>query len=126
MKAMSASTKPASTSSQWPEASCTSRVHDRYGERGRLSREALYEIGGRDDRDVPEWVEREQIGVAGDDQVGMAVYRRFQEFVIRGIAARHDPLGNGDRLGVGRQFCQPSPSVGVDQRVKVRAGDNPK
>jgi putative transcription antitermination factor YqgF len=34
----------------------------RYGARGRLSREALYESGTRDDRDLSEWFEREQIG----------------------------------------------------------------
>jgi hypothetical protein len=48
-----------------------------------LSREARHKIGGRDDRDMPKWVEREQIGTAGDDQVGMAVIANSKNFVIR-------------------------------------------
>jgi hypothetical protein len=36
---------------------------------------------------VPKWIEREQIGIAGDDQIGMAVYRQFQELLS--VGSRH-------------------------------------
>src|SRR5215469_15563072 len=57
-----------------------------------LSREPLYKLGGWDDRDLSEWVESKQIGVAGDDQIGMTVDRQFEKLVVGGIAALGDPL----------------------------------
>jgi hypothetical protein len=72
--------------------------------------------------DVPERVEREQIGVAGDDQIGMAVYRQLQKLVVgsRHAATRSVMVTSSAPA----KFPQPSPSVGVDQRDKVRAGDD--
>ena len=98
----------------------------RFGERGRLSREALYEIGRRDDRDLSEWVEREQIGVAGDDQIGMAVYRQFQEFVVLRITARDDPLNDPYQFGPRDEFAQPIPKARRDQRCKTRPSQRDK
>src|SRR5271170_1630432 len=62
---------------------------------------ALHEGGGRDDRNFPERIEREQIGVAGDDQIGMAADGQLEEFVILRIAAGSYPLGDGDLLAAG-------------------------
>ena len=53
----------------------------------------------RDDRDLAEWIEREQIAVAGDDQVRVAVDRQLEKFVVRGIAAGGNALGDRHQLG---------------------------
>jgi hypothetical protein len=49
----------------------------------------------------------EQIAVAGDDKIRMTVDRQFEKFVVRGIAARDDPLGDRHQLGRGHQLPQP-------------------
>ena len=64
-----------------------------------LSNYALHKLGRCDDRNFPEGIEREQIGVAGDDQIRFAVDGQFQKFVVLGITAGSDPLGNIDQLG---------------------------
>ena len=51
---------------------------------------------------MAEWIEREQIAVAGDDQVRVAVDRQLEKLVVGGIAA------DGDALGVRRQFGRAS------------------
>jgi hypothetical protein len=62
----------------------------------------LHESGRRHDRDLAERIERQQVAVAGDDQVRVAVDRQLEEFIIRGIAAGGDALGDRHQLG-GRQ-----------------------
>jgi hypothetical protein len=57
-------------------------------------------------------------------QVRVAADGQFQKFVVGRIAARGDPLGDGDQLGGSHQFLQPFPRVGIDQRVKVGTGDD--
>jgi hypothetical protein len=36
---------------------------------------------------LAEWIEREQVAVAGDDQGRVAVDRQLEKFVVGGIAA---------------------------------------
>jgi hypothetical protein len=50
----------------------------------------------------------------------VAVHGEFQELVVRGIAARGDPLGDRHRLRRCRQFPKPFLRGGRDQRRKVR------
>jgi hypothetical protein len=52
-----------------------------------LSRRALHEGGGCDDRDLPERIEREQIGVAGDDHIGPAADGQLQN--LSSVGSRH-------------------------------------
>ena len=47
----------------------------------------MAERGRRDDRDAPECVEHQQIGITGDDQIGPAIDRKIQEFVVSRIPA---------------------------------------
>ncbi len=54
----------------------------------------MHEDRRRDDRDLAERIEREQIAVAGDDQVRMAVDRQLGEFVVSGIAAGGNALSD--------------------------------
>jgi hypothetical protein len=89
--------------------------------RYRLSREALYEIGRRDDRDLLEWVEREQIGVAGNAQISMAVYRQFQEFVVLRITARGDPLNDPYQFGCPRRVRSANPEGSAGSAVQDAA-----
>jgi hypothetical protein len=63
---------------------------------------------------LSEWVEREQIRVAGNDQIGMAVYRQFQEFVVLRITARGDPLNDPYQFGRREEFAQPIPKTRRD------------
>ena len=51
-----------------------------------------HEGGWRDDWDLAERIECEQIAVAGHDQVCVAIDRQLEEFVVRRIAACGDPL----------------------------------
>jgi len=88
------------------------------------TRYPLHERGRRDDRDLAERIEREQIAIAGHDQVRAAVDCQLEEFVVRGIAARGDPLGDRDQLGGYQHLPQPDTRVGMNQRVKVRAGQD--
>ena len=48
----------------------------------------MHESGRRDDRDLAERIEREQIAIAGHDQGSMAVDGQLEKFVVRGITAR--------------------------------------
>jgi hypothetical protein len=63
---------------------------------------ALNEGGGRDDRDAAEGVQRQQVPIPADDELGMAVDREFEEFVIRRVAAGDDTLADRHRLGGGQ------------------------
>jgi hypothetical protein len=51
-------------------------------------------------------VKRHEIGVAGDNQISVAVDRQLQKFVIARIAARDDPLDDGDRFGSDQHLRQ--------------------
>ncbi len=60
---------------------------------------ALHEYGRGNDWDFPERIEREKIGVAGDDQIGMAVDSQLQKFVVLRITTGGDSVGDRDQLG---------------------------
>jgi hypothetical protein len=45
-------------------------------------------------------------------------------FIVRGIAARDDPLGDRDQFGGSQQLLQPGTRGGINQRVKIRAGQD--
>jgi hypothetical protein len=53
-----------------------------------LTGHPLHERRRCDDRNIAEGIEREQIVVAGDEQIRMAVDGQLEKFVVRGIAAR--------------------------------------
>jgi hypothetical protein len=57
----------------------------------------------RDDRDVAERIQGQEIAVTGHDQVRTAVDGQLEKFVVGRIAARRDPLGNRDQLGGAHQ-----------------------
>jgi hypothetical protein len=63
---------------------------------------------------LAERIEREQIAVAGHDQVGVAVDRQLEEFVVCRIAARGDPVYGRDQLGGPQQLLQLSARVGIN------------
>jgi hypothetical protein len=73
---------------------------------------------------LAERIEREQIAVAGGDQVRVAVDRQLEEFVVCRIAARGDPVYDRDQLG--GPLLQPSARVGINQQIEVRAGQGPR
>src|SRR5262249_15489111 len=92
--------------------------------RGRARRDltwnALYKDRRRDDRDSPERIKREEIGIAGDDQISIAVYRQLQKLVVVRITTAGDPLGDRDQLGCCQQFTQPIRKARRDQWRKTR------
>jgi hypothetical protein len=47
-------------------------------------------------------------------QIGMAVERQLEEFVVSRIAARHNALGDRDQLGRSHQLLQLGSRVGID------------
>jgi len=59
----------------------------------------LHESGRRDDGNFPERVGRQQVGIAGDDQVGPAIDGQFQKLVVMWIAERGDAFDKGDMTG---------------------------
>jgi hypothetical protein len=59
---------------------------------------ALHEGDRSNDRDLLERIEREEIGVAGDDQIGMPTDGQFQKLVVLWIATNRDSLGDRDQL----------------------------
>jgi hypothetical protein len=69
-----------------------------------LTRHPLHERCRRHDRDLAERIEREQIAVAGDDEISMAVDGQFEEFVVVRITACGDPLGDSDQLSPSEQL----------------------
>jgi hypothetical protein len=70
----------------------------------------------------PERIEREEIGVAGDDQIGVAVDSQLQKFIVLRITTGSDSVGDRDQLGRRQQFTQPISKAQRDQRRKTRAG----
>ena len=68
--------------------------------------------------------QREEIGVAGDDQIGMAVDGQLQKFVVLRITTGSDSVGDRDQLGRRQQFTQPISKARRDQRRKTRAGQS--
>lgn len=74
--------------------------------RSASTRRALHESRRRDNRDSPEGIEHQQIGIVGHDEIGMAVHGQFEKLVVRGITARRKPLG--DRHGFRRRQQFPS------------------
>ena len=65
------------------------------------SRMSMTKSGWRDDRDVPEGMQHQQIEITGDDDIRPTIRRQFEKFVVGGIAAHRDPLGDRHQLGLG-------------------------
>ena len=53
----------------------------------------------RHDRDIPKWIEYQQIAVAAHDQIRMAIDCQLEEFVVGRIASGGDALGDRHQLG---------------------------
>src|SRR3984893_17876596 len=85
---------------------------------------SLHEGGRCNDRDSPERIEREEIGIAGDDQIGMAVDSQLQKFVVLRITTGSDSNGYRDQLGRYKQFMQPISKARRDQRRKSTVSPN--
>src|SRR4051794_10571625 len=82
---------------------------------------ALHEGGRCYDRDIAKGIERQQIAVAADDQIGAAAHRQLQKFVIMRIAAGRNALSDGDQLGARQHFHQISAKAGGSYRRYIRA-----
>jgi hypothetical protein len=67
----------------------------------------LQEDRPRNDWDVAKGTEREQIGVAGNDRIRMAIDGQFGKFIIRGITAHHNPFDDCHRFRRRQQSLQP-------------------
>jgi hypothetical protein len=65
-----------------------------------------------------------EIGIAGDDQIGMAVDSQLQKFVVLRITTGSDSIGDRDQLGRCKQFMQPISKARRDQRRKTRAAQS--
>jgi hypothetical protein len=89
-----------------------------------LTRHALYEDRGRNYWDITKGIEREQIGVAGDDQIRMTVHGQFEKFIVCRIATRDDSLGDGHRFCGCQQDLQPGMRGRSDQRSEIGPGEN--
>jgi len=59
----------------------------------------------RDDWYAPEAIQNEQIGVTGNDDIGAAVNRQFEEFIVLGVASRGDVLGNRHQFGISKYLA---------------------
>ena len=51
-------------------------------------------------------MQREQVGVAGDDHVGSSVQGYFQKLVMSRVATFADDLNNGNELGNTSELTQ--------------------
>ena len=77
----------------------------------RSPRRAMYEGNRCDNRDVSKWIEYEQIIIAGEDQISVAIHGQFQKLVIFGITARREPLSDGYQFRRCHQLKQSIPRV---------------
>ena len=60
----------------------------------------MTECRGRKNWDGPEWVEHQQIRIAGNDGFGMPVNGEFKEFIVHWVAAGDNPFSDYDGFGV--------------------------
>ena len=66
-----------------------------------LARKSLDERGGSEDRDGTEGYKRQEMSIAGDDEVGFPHDRALKESVIARVGADHsDPLSRFNERGV--------------------------
>ena len=63
------------------------------------------------------------MGIAGHDQVGVAVYGQFGKFIVRGITAGSDALANRHHFRRRDELAYPLDRRRFDQRRNVRAHD---
>jgi hypothetical protein len=84
----------------------------------------LHEDRRRNNWDVAKGTEREQIGVAGNDQIRMAIDGQFEKFIICGIMAHHKPFDDCHRFRHRQQPLQPGMRGRSDERDKIRPGRN--
>jgi hypothetical protein len=82
---------------------------------------ALHDGGRCNDRNLLERIEREEIGITGDDQIGMPVDGQLRKLVVLWITTSRDSLGDRDQPGRRRQFAHPISKPRRDQRGKARA-----
>lgn len=80
---------------------------------------ALHKSGRSDNPDAPEGIEPQQIGIAGHDQIGMALHGQFEELVVRGIAAGGDPLGDRHGFSRNQRLLQLVVRGGRDQQSEI-------
>ncbi len=74
-----------------------------------LAQRPLHERGRRDDGNAPERVEHEEIIVAGHDEIGAAVDRQVEKFVIGRITALCDVLDDRHQLSLGEDAADGFP-----------------
>jgi hypothetical protein len=65
----------------------------------------LYDLGmaegcWRDDRDAVKAIQNEEIGVSGNDDIGAAVDRQFEKFIVFWVTARSDAFGNRHQFSI--------------------------
>ena len=67
-----------------------------------------YEGSGRDDRDAAERVERQQVRIAGYDEVGIPAGGKFEKPVVGRIATGRNSLSRCNQQSHSQQLLQPS------------------
>jgi len=60
---------------------------------------------------APEWIQREKIGVAGDEMASMAAHREFKEFVVLWITASVYLYINVNPLSFARESSEKTPNI---------------
>jgi hypothetical protein len=76
-----------------------------------------------DNWDISEGIERQEIGVASPETIRSAWMATASSRNLSSVGSRHAAMDR-DQLGDGHQLLQPGPRVGIDEGVKVRAGND--
>lgn len=77
------------------------------------------------DLDALKRIERKKIRVTGNDVGGMAVYRKFEDFVVLCIAAGGNPRAHVDPMGFACQRRQKSSDIlFIDIRPELLSAQN--
>src|SRR5271165_6544987 len=85
----------------------------------RSARRTLHEGGGGDNRDVPKWIEHQQVVVAGQDEISATVHSEFEKLVVRGIATCRDAFSDRYKLRRLHQPRQPVARFRSDHRGDI-------
>ena len=92
----------------------------------RRSTDPCQKRGWRKNRDAPKGVKYQQVVVAGYDHIGMAVYSKFEKFVVGSVTALADGLANYDNFSLRYYFRKPHDKAWRDKPCKVGFCQYPK
>jgi hypothetical protein len=71
----------------------------------------LQKCAGSENLNSPEWVEHDQVGVAGDNAFRLPANGKFQELIVLGITASNDLHIDVDPLGLARQSGEKAANI---------------